>query len=429
MSHFSPDLDDLRSEGWGGRPRQVVHWQFSACWLLVSLLIPVFIFDSRIGSFFTGLLTHLRLWLPFWFAVGAGCFWRDYRRYRNNRREDTACLVCDPQGLTLYDRAQRISHQWRWSELDSVTVQDGALHIIPRHGTDLRYRDVRLEHDRDTYHAIAAVAQTFLHGSRPPDAPTRHVTPHIWYEQRGKMRYDNRSYHDSFVLLLLLPLVAILPANIRDYVRMAEMNDTLPYLLSLAVCAVLFCIILRALIRHYRRRFADRANEQAAIDGDGLHFYTPFGNTISLRWAEMKGIAYRKIVPYKGPCHYRLDITDHLGNAREIDIDYLQDVEKTGQEIAAAADAVIHQRPLPPLSRQSDDGTAPGRVLFWINVLYIAVWLWLILGCHYLTKAGCSLKFSLLLNPILSLAGPVFWPFFFINLAFGSIRRWFDEHF
>ena len=56
-----------------------------------------------------------------------------------------------------------------------------------------------------------------LHGSRPPDAPTRHVTPHIWYEQRGKMRYDNRSYHDSFVLLLLLPLVAILPANIRDY--------------------------------------------------------------------------------------------------------------------------------------------------------------------------------------------------------------------
>lgn len=74
MSHFSPDLDDLRSEDWGGRPRQVVHWQFSACWLLVSLLIPVFIFDSRIGSFFTSLLTHLRLWLPFWFAVGAGCF-------------------------------------------------------------------------------------------------------------------------------------------------------------------------------------------------------------------------------------------------------------------------------------------------------------------------------------------------------------------
>ena len=62
-------------------------------------------------------------------------------------------------------------------------------------------------------------------------------------------------------------------------------------------------------------------------------------------------------------------------------------------------------------------------------MLYIAVWLWLILGCHYLTKDGCSLKFSLLLNPILSLAGPVFWPFFFINLAFGSIRRWFDEHF
>ena len=35
-------------------------------------------------------------------------------------------------------------------------------------------------------------------------------------------------------------------------------------------------------LRHYRRRFASRANEQAAIDDDGLHFYAPFGKTI--RW-------------------------------------------------------------------------------------------------------------------------------------------------
>ena len=33
-------------------------------------------------------------------------------------------------------------------------------------------------------------------------------------------------------------------------------------------------------LRHYRRRFASRANEQAAIDDDGLHFYAPFGKTI-----------------------------------------------------------------------------------------------------------------------------------------------------
>ena len=47
------------------------------------------------------------------------------------------CLVCDPQGLTIY-RASRIRYQWRWQDLKSVT-RHGILKTLRIESKTARY--------------------------------------------------------------------------------------------------------------------------------------------------------------------------------------------------------------------------------------------------------------------------------------------------
>ena len=158
MPHFTPDLDDPRTLGWCQHTLSKWPWPWpwplSQCWLGISIILVSFTFDlDGRGVRVAALSTYLWLWLPLWLAAGAGGFFLDARR---KRMDNAPCLICDPQGLTIYDSGQHIVHQWRWQALDNVMAHGRALRIVPLNGELLNYRDQRLEHDNDTYRTIAA---------------------------------------------------------------------------------------------------------------------------------------------------------------------------------------------------------------------------------------------------------------------------------
>jgi hypothetical protein len=319
MPHFTPDLDDPHTLVWYGHTPSTLPfpWLFSQCWLGISIILVSFTFDlDGRGVRVAALSTYLWLWLPLWLAAGVGGFFLDARR---KRMKDAPCLICDPQGLTIYDSEQHTVHQWRWQMLNNVMARDHALRIAPLDGEPLNYREQHIERDSDTYRTIAAAAQDFLRGKHPYGTSVPAVkVMHSWYEQRCKL-YDSRYTPNDWGLTMLICLSILLPEMYP--------HDSAYYLPARAVCVIPALFLLRLLIRSYRRKFTGQdATEQAAIDHDGLHLYYPNGNTTTLRWAQIKAIGQQEIsvARYTG---YRLNITGPLGNVHRLNVDYLQDAK------------------------------------------------------------------------------------------------------
>ena len=100
MLHFTPNFKDPSSRGWGGitciAGLGSVGWASFSFILLVSMLYN----DRDLSSFLIG---GAWLWLPLWLACGVHYLRRDIAWHRYGRLPPP-CLVCDPQGLTIYSR-------------------------------------------------------------------------------------------------------------------------------------------------------------------------------------------------------------------------------------------------------------------------------------------------------------------------------------
>ena len=275
MPHFTPDLTNPHSRGWGGDTHS--SWRNSRGWLAIGVILLGILYDPK-ASALLGLTHYGWLWLLLWLAVAVHILRSDYAASRT--AYFAPCLVCDPQGLTIYTRNGRIQQQWRWQDIESVAIHGilQTLRITPRIGAPFDYRDRRLEREGNTYRIIAATAQDCLRGVLPPilPAPPAGFT-HIWYEQPHK-HFDKSHTRDNYMLSLLLWVLLFLPAFLGA--RLRAWPDGAPLLLrilhplTLAAIALGILCILRVLIHNYRRyRRTAPVRRQATIDGDSLHIY------------------------------------------------------------------------------------------------------------------------------------------------------------
>ena len=337
QSHFAPDLANPHSRGWGGGSHS--PWQNSRGWLASGAILLGILYDPK-ASAFLGLTHYGWLCLLLWLAVAVSVLRSDYAASRT--AYFAPCLVCDPQGLTIYARSGRIQQQWRWQDIESVATHGilQTLRITPRDGAPFDYRDRRLEREGNTYRDIAATAQDCL-----------------------------RAWPDGAPLLLRL---------------------LHPFTLS-AIALGILCI-LRVFIHSYRRyRRTTPARQQVAIDGNGLHIYRAGGSaTLHLRWADILHIEWRKTGSGHRQC-YQLLLTDRLDHIYHLDMTDLQEAENTGREIAAVVTAVTSGQPLPLLAPQPPTPTAASGLTFYLclNLLLTAWLLHLTFPCIYFS-ADCT---------------------------------------
>ena len=381
--------------------------------------------DRDLSSFLIG---SAWLWLPLWLACGVHYLRRDIDWHRYGRLPPP-CLVCDPQGLTIYSRWGGIRWQWRWQDIESVTTHGilQTLRITPRDGAPFDYRDRRLEREGNTYRDIAATAQDCLRGVLPPilPAPPAGFT-HIWYEQPHK-HFDQSHTRDNYMLSLLLWVLLFLPAFLGA--RLRAWPDGAPLLLrilhplTLVAIALGILCILRVLIHNYRRYHRSApARRQAAIDGDSLHIYRTGGvPALSLRWADILGVEWREVCIERQK-HYLLYFTDRLDHTYRLDVTGLQEAKETSQEIAAVVTAITSGQPLPLLAPQPPTPTAASGLTFYLclNLLLTAWLLHRTFPCIYFS-ADCTTAEDL---PFLA----IFIALNLLNLCIGDLYRLFGKN-
>ena len=424
MPHFTPDLTNPHSRGWGGDTHS--SWRNSRGWLAIGVILLGILYDPKASALF-GLTHYGWLWLLLWLAVAVRMLRSAYAASRT--AYFAPCLVCDPQGLTIYARSGRIQQQWRWQDIESVATHGilQTLRITPRDGAPFDYRDSRLEREGNTYRIIAATAQNCLRGVLPPilPAPPAGFT-HIWYEQPHK-HFDQSHTRDNYMLSLLLWVLlflsAFLGARLRAWPDGAPLLLRILHPLTLVAIALGILCILRVLIHNYRR--TTHARRQAAMDDNGLHIYrTSGGPAISLRWADVLDVEWRE-VRIERQKHYLLYFTDRLDHTYRLDVTSLQEAKETSREIAAVVTAITSGQPLPPLAPQSPATTSPSGValLFWLNLLLTAWLFWLTLPCAY-SPAHCTAFEPRSFLPFLA----AFCTVSLLNLCIGDLYRLFGKN-
>ena len=391
MPLFTPDLANPHSRGWGGDTHS--SWRNSRGWLAVGVILLGILYEPK-ASALLGLTHYGWLCLLLWLAVAISVLRSDYAV--SHTAYFAPCLVCDPQGLTIYARRGSIQQQWRWQDIENVATHGilQTLRITPRIGAPFDYRDRRLEREGNTYRIIAATAQDCLRGTLPPalPAPPAGFT-HIWYEYK---HFDSHRFLENYALILLLWALLYLPAYLDRCLR--AWPDGAPLLLRLlhpftlaAIALGIFCI-LRVFIHSYRcYRRTTHARRQAAMDDNGLHIYRTGGvPALSLHWADILGVEWRE-VRIERQKHYLLYFTDRLDHTYRLDVTGLQEAENTGREIAAVITAVTSGQPLPLLAPQPPTPTAASGLTFYLclNLLLTAWLLHLTFPCIYFS-ADCT---------------------------------------
>lgn len=379
MSNFIPDLNDPRTRGWGGHEYEYDYGDdrgyFIFSWLgfIVLFALP---FTQTPGGI---LIATLLLWLMLGILTPVY-----YATSQAGGNLHAPAVICDPQGLTIYDSNQRIEHQWRWQALDSVSARNNGLRIIPRNDEALTYRDFRLGRDMETLLAIAVVATGYLHGRAPsiPPAPSADIN-HIWYKPQDDIVWLS----SSNLLLPVLALAFCWPGLIQYWPDLPQGTIT--------VAIVVGFFDLLEISNHYHRYYRNSGLcRRIVIDNNGLHFLETSNRgsvlpPLSISWTD---IAHIEITEEKKGHHTfnYLRITDRLSNYHKRSLSGEEDVWP-GREIVAAVEAIIDHRPLPPLT----SGKIPIilaeippaiRRFFWANVLFTAV---VILGygsCLYLHR-------------------------------------------
>ena len=386
MTDFIPDLDDPRTRGWGGSTlnEESGNWRHTRNWLSSTLL--GFLSIAYVASF------ALTIAIPLWLAFGLYQLYRDYRIFRINSDPRTPAVVCEPQGLTIHDGQRRIEWQWQWRDLDSVLYDGDYLLISLRGGGTVEYHKRHLT-DAD-YYDIAAAASAYLNGNAPP--ARRFLPPqinHTWYEPHNPFDRALIHFGPLFLALTILWPAPLGPSTLWPRIMALESPyGTRLLVLIMVVSASLTLISLYILANNYREHYYHGGiSKGLGMDDNGLHIFTTSGQSIvstpfSLSWAD---IARSNIETktYRGITHYSLHITDRLSNRCTLIPDYLRGGENTIREIAAAIDAIIQQRPLPPLAADSNTFISIPLVirgLFWLNALCTTAAIVVAARCLYL---------------------------------------------
>ena len=422
MPHFTPDLTNPHSRGWGGDTHS--SWRNSRGWLAVGVILLSILYDPKISALL-GLTHYGWLCLLLWLAVAVRILRSDYAVSRT--AYFAPCLVCDPQGLTIYARNGRIQQQWRWQDIESVATHGilQTLRITPRIGAPFDYRDSRLERECNTYRIIAATAQNCLRSVLPPvlPAPSAGFT-HIWYEYK---HFDSYRFLENYALILLLWTLLYLPvylgARLRAWPDGAPLLLRILHPLTLVAIALGILCILRVFIHSYRRyRRTTPARQQVAMDDNGLHIYRAGGGaTLHLRWADILHIEWLETSSGHRQC-YQLLLTDRLDHIYRLDMTCLQEAENTGREIAAVVTAVTSGQPLPPLAPQPPTPTAASGLTFYLclNLLLTAWLLHRTFPCIYFS-ADCTTAEDL---PFLA----IFIALNLLNAPIGDLYRLFGKN-
>lgn len=257
MSNFIPDLNDPRTRGWGGHEYEYDcgddrgYFIFSWLGFIVLFALP---FTQTPGGILTATLL---LWLML--GILTPSYYATSQAGGNLR---APAVICDPQGLTIYDSNQRIEHQWRWQVLDSVSARNNGLRIIPRNDEALTYRDFRLGRDMETLLAIAVVATGYLHGRAPsvPPAPSADIN-HIWYKPQDDIVWLS----SSNLLLPVLALAFCWPGLMQYWPDLPQGTIT--------VAIVVGFFDLFEILNHYHRYYRNSGLcRRIVIDNNGLHF-------------------------------------------------------------------------------------------------------------------------------------------------------------
>ena len=164
LAPFRPEFANPHTRGWGGT--HLLEWFATQAWVTTGFVLLLMLLHNYRGAP-SILLDYCWLWLPPYLYYGISFVKGDIRFYYYGTLPPP-CVVCDPQGLTIY-RASRIRYQWRWQDLKSVRRHGilKTLRIESQDGTVLDYRHKRLEREYDTYAQIERVAQDYLRGMAP----------------------------------------------------------------------------------------------------------------------------------------------------------------------------------------------------------------------------------------------------------------------
>ena len=271
LTSFQPDFANPHTRGWGGT--HIIEWFATQVWVATSFVLLLMLLHNYRGAP-SILLDYCWLWLPPYLYYGISFVKGDIRFYYYGTLPPP-CVVCDPQGLTIY-RASRIRYQWRWQDLKSVRRHGilKTLRIESQDGAVLDYRHKRLECEYDTYAQIERAAQDYLRGiapSLPPPAP-----PDLDYRcHRARLAtgsFASLSYGSTFALLFLL----FLGKSMNPWAHGAPV----PLLLQLFYYAAMTLItaaigaLLIFVARAYRAYFYPPEKKLLVhINCHGIHFF------------------------------------------------------------------------------------------------------------------------------------------------------------
>ncbi|MFC2502910.1 MAG: hypothetical protein ACFN4D_02460 [Cardiobacterium sp.] len=372
---FQPDFNHPDSQSW----QRLIAWPGIIIFALAVIALPLASFIA--DRFVSGILHYLVMIALFMAILKALTPLHKYlTRICGNH---TPAVICDHQGITFYNLRDRISHQWRWTELHKISYPDEAfplkLFIETRDGTKTTIR-FELELRAELVPEIAAVAMRYLQDNRhaatanpAPEittaAPKTHtpISERCWYPG---VYVIGKANLNIFVCTMMLAVIIILDTAILQYIALS------PWLAQgLVVCSILFALWLcRDAWQCYRQSFhADRSRVLARADDKTLMVYPYNGRALSFYWTEIRSVKYHPASRYQPEI---LVITDRNGGKQEITIDnFGADI---GKSIGTYAHAFLHNEPLPPPLTVTRPALLAYMVLI-INLLIAAIAIWLTL--------------------------------------------------
>lgn len=385
LAPFQPEFANPHTRGWGGT--HIIEWFATQAWVTTGFVLLLMLLHNYRGAP-SILLDYCWLWLPPYLYYSIS-FVKGDIRFHCYSTLPPPCVVCDPQGLTIY-RAKRIRYQWRWQQLKSVSRHGilKTLRIESQDGAVLDYRHKRLEREYDTYAQIERVAQDYLRGmapSLPPQAP-----PGLDYRCHSARlatgHFASLSCGSPFAFLFLL----FLGKNMNPWAYGAAVPLLLQLFYVVAMTLIIAAIgaLVIFIVRAYRAYFYPPEKKILVhINCHGIYFFRGKNSKRTLYWQDLRAARAESIPSGKGGSAYYLAIHDRLDHEYWIYIG-LPQAKQRSEEIAAIINAVLAEKPLPNIMPAVADKPARRTMygLFWLSAVFT-----LLIMCLFFLMNGKAL--------------------------------------